>query len=304
MKNLIYTLLFLASLSIGCKKNEAILPVPDTEKQDVIFSISKFSQTVESLSKTGASVSAAGDTLSNHAKYLYCYMTPFSGFGPNVMTVQTADSAGFGTLKLKLTQGKYNVAFFASTKPLSFFTSFRFDQLQLLSSGQTHWEDLFILPNYVLEVGDSTVNAQVRLPRWTGAVQVNVEDAIPANASKITFEVTNDASDYSFYANHASIRTARKEFILTESQKGQTNQKFLLHLLRLPDYDRNLQTLTIRAYDQQNALIVEKKLPQFRNDKNVLTQFTGRLFSTAPASTSFTVSVNANWDQSGPTATF
>lgn len=302
MKNIIYTILFMASLHVGCKKDDASSPLRNKETREVTFSVSKFGHTVEPFDKSQAAVSAIGDTLGNYAKYLYCYVGSGNGFGPNVMHMQTIDSANFGTMKIRLTTGYHTVSFFASSQPLTFERGIRYDQTQFYRGEGTHWYDLFVKRPYTVTVTDTTRQVSVRLERWTGAVQVNLEDAIPTNAAKISFHVANDVTGYSFYSNEYYHGSSTKDFVLSDAQKGQVNQKFLMHVM-YRDYSYPL-ILTLRCYDQQNNLIAEKRLPEFRATASSLVQFTGRLFSTAPAAATFRVTVDPTWDPDSPNVAF
>jgi hypothetical protein len=193
MKNFLPVLALGLALLSSCSKKAGLM---QEEKSTVTFQVSDFSQTSGPISKVDASVSELGDTLKNHANFLYAHIFSSSNTMAPIAVVQTADLSNFGTLSVNLLPGNYIAVFVASKQPVEFSGTSRLSSLAMFPRP----DDLFIKNSHPFTVGTQNVTESIRLTRWIGAVELNVEDAIPANASKIVIETPDDASGWVFSA--------------------------------------------------------------------------------------------------------
>lgn len=315
MKHLLLTASLCMGLLAACKKEGADSPAPAATQTAVTFTVDDLVQSVSPLSKSGPhTVSAEGDTLSKYANYLSyvvfnakgvmihgAYHGPqFYGYevydhgGPRWLksaTTVPANQQPFGVINDKLDGGVYTVVFIASKTPVgiggrelrySFFSNFDTEV----------WNDTFYKKIQVT-VGASPLTQSVRLDRVVAGLEVNLKSGLPANASRLSISLENENSRLFIPSGKkggaANIKT--RNFSLTAADTGTPNKKFMVHVL-------NTETplfVTIRAYDAQNVLIKEKRIPNVRFFTNQKTVLSGDLDG-APQDASFTITVNPVWD--------
>lgn len=296
MKNLLPALALSCSILFACQKKEDLNPADTSQLTNVTFSVSDFSQSDAPINKSSGSILALGDTLRNHADYLYAYIFSSNGSAAPVYLEQTSASATFGTISASLTPGPYIAVFVASRLPTNFNGITRYSSLSM----QPGMEDIFITNQYSFTVGAEAKTESVRLTRWTGAVEVNIEDAIPTNASKILIETPDDSSGWVFSAGQytgADNTSSFKEFALTSTDKGQVNRKFLMYIFN----QSSGMVFKIKAFDSQNVLIAEKTVNNVSVQRNRKTLLSGKLFS---STTSFSITVNPYWAAPGNIVSF
>jgi len=305
MKKVLPVLSLILLLFAACKKSDNSEAEPKEEekpKYDVSFTVADFAQTVGTLS-TGNSkaTTAVGDTLKNYVNLLYYRIYNSAGVLVNSAEQEGALST-FGTVTDKLPSGIYNV-FFAAGK-YSLYVSGAQNNLSNAVFGPTigaSWNDTFV-KQFQLTVGSTPITQAVRLDRVIGGLEVVLQDAIPANAAKVSVVFQNDV-DF-IYANGTGIlgpKSMTKDFPIFASDIGQKNKKFLAFI----GNTLSASSVIIRAYDSANGLITEKTVSNVRCYKNQKTTLTGTLFpATSSASLGFTVTVNPTWGASGGTINF
>lgn len=284
MKNFLPVLALALCLLSSCSKKDG--PIEE-KKTTVTFQVSEFSQTNSPMSKAGASVSQLGDTLRNHANFLYAHIYSSSNTMAPLAIVQTADLPNFGSLSANLLPGNYIAVFVASKQEVEFMGTSRLSSLAMYP----RMDDLFIINSHPFTVGSQNQTESIRLTRWIGAVELNIEDAIPANVSKIVIETPDNASGWVFSAGQytgADQTFTSKEFVITDSDRGQTNRKFLMYIL-----NQSWMAFKIKALDSNGVIIAEKNINPVGVSRNRKTILSGKLFSSAAA---FTVAVNPEWE--------
>ena len=296
MKNLLPALALSCSILFACQKKEDLNPSDTSQLTNVTFSVSDFSQCDAPINKSAGSISALGDTLRNHANYLYANIFSSNGSAAPVYLEQTSASATFGTLSASLTPGPYIAVFVASKLPTNFNGITRYSSLSIHPA----MDDVFITNQYSFTVGAEAKTESVRLTRWTSAVEVNIEDAIPTNASKIVIETLNNSSGWVFSGGQytgVDNTFSSKEFMLTSADKGQVNRKFLMYIFN----QTSGMTFKIKAFDSQNVLIAEKTVSNVSVVRNRKTVLSGKLFT---STTSFSITVNPDWAGPGNVVSF
>ena len=121
------------------------------------------------------------------------------------------------------------------------------------------------------------------------------------NAAKIVLENSAEAGRYDFSDRSFEVFYADStEFILSEEDKGQTNKTFLMHVFRAGSGE--YFNLSIKAYDNHNALIAQKVVTNVNVRRNQKTTLTGNLFGSGTST--FNIAVNPVWDNPGPPIVF
>jgi len=293
------SILFLGLVLFSCKKSEQTKEEPSKEptKYQVKFSVSDFAATTTTMSSPATKSSlAVGDTLKNYADNLYYRIYNANGVWVNGID-QASTIAGFGTITDALPTGTYSVFIAASKGTLSLA-----DKSTLYSSGYYYpdynqWNDTFS-KTLTLTVGTTAVSQAVRLDRMVAGLQVVLEDAIPTAASKISIIVNPD--QFSFRMNGTSYTPSEQktiDFTLTAADKGVKNKSFNAYVANTT----SATSVTIRAYNSTNNLIIEKTIANLTFEKSKRTVLTGSLFtSTSNSSAGFAVTVNPTWTNTTP----
>jgi hypothetical protein len=304
MKKLLLLSASCLMLLSACKKNNNAGETnsePEAKKYDVTFKVDDFSQAVTGYSLSSKHTLDVGDTLKNYATWLYYRV--YNSAGGMVNTIdQTSANSTFGTITDKLKPGTYNVYIAASRTSLTTTgNSTDFDNSAI--SNPSGWDSNTFAKQISVTIGADAVNQSVRLDRVIGGLDINLTDAIPSNAAKVTVVLQNE-SNYIYYNGSFANRvfaTVTKDFPLTTADVGKTNKKFSINVGNTAS---NL-TVIIRAYDANNSLINEKTVSNVRCYQNKKTALTGALFPTAlTIGSSFTVTVNPVWGSAGAQINF
>jgi len=287
MKRILLTLSLSVLLISSCSKHDD----PELPKTGVQFRFSDFSWEIGELGKSrAASVSGeqeynTGDTLRNHAKFFYYRAYNASGVKVSEK-MQTSEAADFGLVSDALNPGTYTVVFIASNKALG-LSGYGFDKDHCYIADNSYWEDTFFR-KFTIQVGGEPVSHAVSMERIVGALEVTLLDATPLNASKIILSAAYEVGVYGFASgSRTATATKTKEFILTDTEKGAKNRKFLMHILNT---NRPLD-ITITSYNDQNLVLASKTISGVSFQQNRKTSLSGYLSS----SSVFTVIVDPVW---------
>lgn len=288
MKNLLLTLFISALFLVSCKKGNEVQAIHERNKTDVTFYVTDFTQNVTTISKSGQSSLAVGDTLKNYADYFYYRVYNSSGMLFRTM-FQTKGLNNFGKITDQLDPGIYTIVFVASKMPIDFGGGGSLNEDHLYDIANNYWDDTFF-KKLNLTVGVSPISQEVRLDRIVGALEVNLHDAIPVNVSKISVVADYEVSVFKIMSEERVATTTKtREFTLAPSDKGQVNRKFLMHILNT----KSPLTIHIKCYNDQNGLIAEKIINDVRCYPNKKTLLSGTLFSSVTAG--FAITINPVW---------
>ncbi|MFD2164583.1 FimB/Mfa2 family fimbrial subunit [Paradesertivirga mongoliensis] len=299
MKKILLLILTYGIVLSACQKDNASAPLSDAQKYKVSFVVAGES---DLFSKSGSTISAAGDTLNNHANMLYYYVYNSSGVFVKKMT-QTSSMPNFGTVTDSLPTGNYSIFMLATHAEIALVEESSFSTVAFGHNSYFPFGDAF-LKSFQLTIGTQNVNQTVRLDRVVGGLEITILDEIPANAAYIDIALWNDANSYSISQGVSSgTYHSGARFTLTASDKGQKNRKFLFHVLNTHS---PIPEIKIYAKDAQNQQIAFKKVNDVWFYKNKKTSLSGNLFpQTATPESSFSVVVNPTWDSApGPAVTF
>lgn len=289
MKNILLLLTCCADvLNISCKKNDAD-GSPSNLKHKVTFKVDDFSQVSLPMGKANpANVAEIGDTLENHASFLY-YMV-FNAQGYKVIEgTQTADSASFGTISTALPSGSYTVNFIASKEALTFSV--------LDQQGHKYFyardNDIFFKSVNIL-VENTGINQTVRLSRMVSAFELNIQDEqIPDDVESIIVE-WSDATYLSTRegAVYGSPSQRDRAINIVDGQNGRKAEALFVYIIDT----NNPFDLKIK-YQYTNQQPVSKIVSGIRCYVNKKTVISGTLFpEPTNGSQQFNVTVNPVWE--------
>lgn len=247
------------------------------------------------------------------------YVEPYEGYNNS-----------FGSIIDSLPSGKYTVVLVGSNYRFTINERNPYDpngdmgdryllpdayigELSSLSYEIPFTEDTFI-KKFFITINNQSLNQAVALDRITGKLEVNILDAIPANADKFDFKIYKAATgihlsslnltgytNYGYGDGNGGGEGDTPEFPestlwdpikIKDSEKGVSNYQYSRFLYGRDDVP---VTVKLRCFDAQGNIIVSKTVENVRIYKNKRTILTGRLFDNR-SEASFNVSVNSAWD--------
>lgn len=340
LSTLCFSLFFLAS----CKKNEQQVVSSikaDTKKYAVNFNLSDFQQSTSAISNSkGASVSAT-DSLKNHINNLIYlaynadgkevgrirqYSQDYNSYQAVYNNFQIDDfkpySKPFGSITDSLPAGNYTIVMvgsnyrFAINDRIQNDPSVGLDEARLLDKALvseenglsyifSKTEDTFY-KKLSVTVASENVNQSAELDRLTGKLQIQITDAIPANAYRFEFKIYH-APHYillngptvegdTYYDDEEvtgeNLETYQFHPIdIKASEIGMINYQYTKFL-----YGRDTPVIVkLRCFDASGNIIATKKVTGVYIYKNKRTILKGKLFGNT-SEAGFSVSVNDTWD--------
>lgn len=229
MKRSLYILLIAPLFLFSCKKDRG--PVTMTKGQSakkhaVTVSVNNFKLSRGTFAlRHKLSTLAVGDTLANIASYVdqLAYVVLDSNLNPVKKIMQDSTSANIGTITDSLAAGTYTIAIVAGKNGLAVTPSAALLGGTYDYSGKG-WQDTF-WAQFQLIVGDHDLNRAVTLNRVVGKLEVQLLDAIPANADSLFITVNGDAIQKTFLDSAFFFGTDTVTFKvgIPASAKGQPN---------------------------------------------------------------------------------
>jgi hypothetical protein len=287
-------------LFTACKKDQQTGNDTEPKKYDVTFTMSNFNQSVVKMNAAGTKATqAATDNVRDYIKYAYFRIYDSNGA---VVTDKSQNNtqAEFGTFTDKLPAGNYTAVFVGSPTYMAYSaTGVNLSTAQFFPALDV-WDDTFY-KQIPITIGTDGITQPVVLDRVIGGLDVVLDDAIPANAAKVT--VTFEQNVGSIYLNGKSTalpKSITTPFVLTAADKGVKGKVFSSYIANVTSPSK----VFIRAYDGSNVLIVEKSVLDVRCYVNQKTILKGSLFPIVPATSAFTISLDPTWGASAATVNF
>jgi len=286
--------LSIALLLFGCQKSEQSKPSKET-KYNVSFKMDDFSQIVVPMADKKST--AFGDTLKNYVTNLYFKL--YDETGTLIKSnEQLSSSATFGTFTEQLAQGEYTAFFVATTGALS-FSGTQYTTSVYFPTSNTFWNDTYAI-TYAFSVNSTPLTSLIKMGRAIGAIEVNIEDVIPSNISKVTLTYTKDSPKLRLSGNADGIYgSTTKEFTLTSADYNIQNKKFLMHVGNVFGVP---STVVIKAYDTNGKLSTEKTVSNVIAYQNKKTVLTGQAFPSQ--NSTFKITVDPTWGTAPNTIKF
>jgi len=255
-----------------------------------------------------------------HGSYAYKYVRSFGFYADYIIF----DSNKFGSLQDTLAAGKYTVCLFGSNYKFTINQRDQYDpnagpegieplanayigEKEFLGFHYSFTEDSFY-KKFSLTVNNEPIKQDLSLDRITGKLEINILDAIPANANKFEFRVyyaathiklaTSDLLGDTHYADEEGEEFPEyaENFLfhpiqIKPSEKGMANYQYIKFL-----FGRSKPVIVkLRCVDASGKLIANKTVKNVLIYKNRRTILKGRLFDNR-SEVSFNVSVNSEWD--------
>lgn len=309
MKNTLFIAIF-AFLIFSCTKEHSANTISSAKKYKVSFNIANFvsQQGVFSLKQhnyaishqAGGPVSASLTDVGDYLDVLYYYVFDSNGYVVSRLK-QDSTAANFGNITDSLKVGHYTVIIAAGKKGLVPTVS-TLPNSYINYSG-FNWQDTFYI-NLPFDVSSPNISQDVTLKRIVGKVELQLLDAIPSNAYRITLNVYPEYDRYNFNEPGAGVfrtDTVGITHILTPSDKGHTG--FTLDKIIGNTFSNC--TVTITCKDASGKIIAQAKTPGVSIAANAKTLLLGNLFAGSNAVTqSFQVKIDTAWNSTPINSSF
>ncbi len=170
-------------------------------------------------------------------------------------------------------------------------------------SGSTVMNDTFLYKGQLI-VTSNNVLQTITVNRIVGQLLFNIEDAMPANASTLTYDVATENTYYKFSANAPGGSGGVSghligSFIIAPTDAGKKNYNNSIYLLNTA----TPMTVKLTVSDAAGVTIATKTITNVKVSANQKTTLTGKIFNTSPNSY-FNVYVNQAWGSSPTTIVF
>jgi|GEM_PF-1444907 len=296
-QNVFCRLIALICLISACKKDKAISDediFDKNVKHEITFKVGNFSSIIEEISATASSRTPAKATaIEDAVNYIYYMPHKHNNISdPNtfkfaVKFVTTDSSASnFGSIKDTLLEGRYDLIFFASREPLTFYREWveAGDIVTLL--GNSPGTDTYYKAITMDISGEVDRAIDVELERSVANLQIQIEDPLPFEVRKISIWAGYSEFQSALYNWKVTGSIDHEEYpqnngSLNEEYNDSDAGKILSYNLYYPKYSSEFGDITevhISAYDVNGQRLYSTTIndvPLVRNKRTVLK---GKLF--------------------------
>lgn len=278
MNKIKYIISLLFILVTACNQDSTISNIPN-KKVKVTFNVSMDSKIIDFAMRSNTD---GIKHLNYYAKYNNEYISQIT---------QLNSDSDFGNITDELPIGTNTIYFIGHNSTECNLnqenSTITFDKIS----------DTFIYSKDI-EVKEEGANINpIVLERAVGKLEIIGEDAIPNNAKRIVFSLTNYYSSYSLVSNQAmgDKTTTTREWEYTSNNFGKENVSYSIYsfISDLP----NISYLSITSYDLFNNIIKEINIPNIQLYKNKIVKYTGKLFTPETTENSFNISIDKEWDE-------
>ena len=270
MKKQLFFAALCSIMLISCSQNE-----PKQAKQ-VSFNVSSFSITQQSMNAPRRAP-ILDDQDGTALTDLYVFD------GTTMLVHQTSDLEAFGCVTLTLEYGSHDLSFIATR---SIGQSYSAGVLSVTGVRPTFGKLQSIT------ISDATDAFDIVLNRVTGQLIINIEDAIPADADYIKFQIAQKYDNLLVASlNGTGVYTFEQTASLTSSV-GITDKSFTINMLS-PTYQTQYTTdVTVSVYRSDDSVIAQHIIHDVPVCSNTKTILSGEMFG----GSSFTITANHSWE--------
>ena len=270
MKKCVF-LMAAAAMMAACSSDNGEEPV-NNETETVTISFPQFQQTIEPMTRTNTDVS----TLVTH---IDVWLTD----GTTTTAVhQVSTDTGFGTVSVELTRNKTYTMYAIAHKA---------------NGAATLTNNIIVFPEekvthsmfYTTQFNPSTTNQMsCEMSRIVGMFRLETTDAVPADVSKMRFEIPQTFTRWNVNGTGAN-KVDRTSEITVSSTNQDGTATFVLYVIGSDDQE--LYDITVKALDADGNVVENGQrtftdIPIRNNYKTILS---GAFFAPGSLSTTFTV---------------
>jgi len=293
-----------AMLLFSCRKEHSASPPASGKKYRVSFNVTNFGIKQSSFALRHNAHNLASDTLTTLNNYFDVFHYVVYDEFRNTVThiVQDSTMANMGTIVDSLPAGTYSISMVAGKKCLMVRDNFTTNNDY--GYGGQSWQDTFF-DSFTLTVGTDNINQDVTLHRTVGKLELQITDAMPANADSLIFTVYEDAYSQDLLSGvyMGGPVTHRYAVNIPPSAIGKSN--FTMDKLVGNCSFTFPVTITCKAAD--NSVIASASVQNIATPANVKTILSGDLFSGLAghnSSQTFTTKIDTAWGSTTNQASF
>lgn len=273
----------------ACKKKSNNIPDPSGKTYTVTFNtVGTPGRILISSPKTAVNAVQTDTPASAVATMLYYVVTDTVHTNKTIYRTISQDSttAGFGHIVDHLPAGNYLVNIFAGQHGLTEISG----QLTYNGLKNASWEDTFYT-QVPLTVTNSDITQNVSLSRLVAELEVNINDAIPANAHTFALTFTYEYQYYYFTTSAPYLNGYAFTYTNTipASAVGQKNYQFSTIILNTS----SPAVVHLVCYDANLNKLSDKTINNITLQKNTRTILSGNMFS---GNNNVGVTANSDWD--------
>ena len=270
MKKQLFFAALCSLMLISCSQNE-----PKQSKQ-VSFNVSSFSITQQSMNAPRRAP-ILDDQDGTALTDLYVFD------GTTMLVHQTSDLEAFGCVTLTLEYGSHDLSFIATR---SIGQSYSAGVLSVTGVRPTFGKLQSIT------ISDATDAFDIVLNRVTGQLIINIEDAIPADADYIKFQIAQKYDNLLVASLNGTGVYAFEQTASLTSSVGITDKSFTINMLS-PTYQTQYTTdVTLSVYRSDDSVIAQHIIHDVPICNNTKTILSGEMFG----GSSFTITANHSWE--------
>lgn len=270
MKKQLFFAVLCSLMLISCSQNE-----PKQAKQ-VSFNVSSFSITQQSMNAPRRAP-ILDDQDGTALTDLYVFD------GTTMLVHQTSDLEAFGCVTLTLEYGSHDLSFIATR---SIGQSYSAGVLSVTGVRPTFGKLQSIT------ISDATDAFDIVLNRVTGQLIINIEDAIPADADYIKFQIAQKYDNLLVASLNGTGVYAFEQTASLTSSVGITGKSFTINMIS-PAYQTQYTTdVTLSVYRSNDSVIAQHIIHDVPICSNTKTILSGEMFG----GSSFTITANHSWE--------
>ena len=286
MKKAILYLLAGVSLFCSCKKDQKKISNPVAKTYKVSFNVSDISQHTLGSGSNLKAKDLKTDAAPNASIIDALVYTYFSGSTIGSTVSQDSDNPNFGNISFDVPAGTYTFTFAGIKKGAligqdgngnQVIAGYKGTGFPYTGSSWPWWQDTFFAKVSVT-IPAANTNQAITLERIVCQLAVNIEDAIPSNASKLVIKC-DQIQSFSRLTGTPVATSLSKDISLSipipATAIGKTN--FKNTIIMLPN--SNPVTVTITCLDSGNNAIAQNIVSNVTTVANTQTFLTGNLFS-------------------------
>lgn len=292
-----------AMLFFSCKKEHSASPPSAGKKYKVTFNVTNFrtKQSNFALKRNGHNL-ASPDTLTALNSYFDVFHYVVYDEARNTVRhiVQDSTDTNMGTIIDSLPAGTYAISMVAGKKCLMVRDTFTTHNDY--GYGGEKWEDTFF-DSFTLTVGTGSISQDVTLHRTVGKLELQITDAMPANADSLIFTVYEDAYSQDLLSGVYMGGPVVHRFAAAIPPSAIGKSNFTMDQLIGNCSFTFPVTITCKAAD--NSVLASVAVQNVNTPANIKTILSGDLFAAGKnGSLTFTTKIDTAWSNTTNHASF
>lgn len=226
----------------------------------------------------------------------FCTTIEYIVYKDNVFTTPlrhrqyTSDDDEYGIIEDKLPPGSYHIVFLAHSSLAATLAEgvLSFDEVS----------DTFCHTEEITVASGEEVDAMITLERVIGRIEFCPVDELPEGASLFEMEIENYANGYNPVSGEV-VTQSTTTTLLHQFTASELEQKKMTHgfFSFIPTNEEYL-SVTLKTLDEERMSLNVVSIADIQPIKNTIIRYTGHVYTPAPSTNTFTLSIleNGKWE--------